>query len=53
VAFVAVTVTLEEPPLVMDVGLAETVTVGADVLTAMVIVTLAEAVPPVPVAVAV
>lgn len=52
-AFVAVTVTTEELPLVMDVGLATTVTVGADVLTVMVIVTDAVAVPPAPVAVAV
>ena len=53
VALVAVTVTTEELPLVMDWGLAAMVTVGADVLTVMVIVTLAEAVPPDPVAVAV
>ena len=55
VAFVAVTVTLEELPLAIDVGLALMVTVGApDVLPVpTVIVTLAEAVPPDPVAVAV
>ncbi len=53
VAFVAVTVKTEELPLVIDVGLALMVTVGADVLAAMVIVTDAEAVPPAPVAVAV
>ena len=55
VAFVAVTVTREELPLVIDVGLAVTVTVGGpDVLPVVtVIVTLAEAVPPDPVAVAV
>lgn len=55
VAFVAATVTAEELPLAIDVGLALTVTVGApDVLPApTVIVTDAEAVPPDPVAVAV
>ena len=55
VAFVAVTVTREELPLAIDVGLAVTVTVGGpDVLPVdTVIVTLAEAVPPDPVAVAV
>jgi hypothetical protein len=57
VALVADTVTEEELPLVIDVGLALTVTVGADepllppVVT--VIVADAEAVPPAPVAVAV
>jgi hypothetical protein len=55
VAFVAVTVKTEEFPLVIDVGLALIATVGAPdpppVVT--VIVTLAEAVPPAPVAVAV
>jgi hypothetical protein len=55
VAFVAITVKVEELPLVIDWGLALIVTVGTpdpppDVT---VIVTLAEAVPPDPVAVAV
>ena len=55
VAFVADTVTAEELPLAIDVGLALMVTVGApdplpDVPPVVtVIVTLAEAVPPVPV----
>jgi hypothetical protein len=55
VAFVAVTITTEEPPLAIDVGLAVTVTVAAPELLPvdMVIVTDAEAVPPAPVAVAV
>jgi len=59
VAFVAVTVKVVELPLVMVVGLALMVTVGVpDVLpveppVVTVIVTLAEAVPPDPVAVAV
>ena len=56
VAFVAVTVRTVELPLVIDVGLALIVTVGApDVppVVPTVICTLAEAVPPAPVAVAV
>jgi hypothetical protein len=58
VAFVAVTLTLDELPLAMVVGLAVTVTVGApvdpfDPPVVTVIITLAEAVPPAPVAVAV
>lgn len=58
VAFVADTVTAEEPPLAIVVGLAVIVSVGADVPpdeppAVTVIVTLAEAVPPAPVAVAV
>jgi len=59
VALVAETVRVVELPLAMVVGLALTVTVGApdplpEVLPVVtVIVTLAEAVPPVPVAVAV
>jgi hypothetical protein len=58
VAFVATTVTLDELPFAIVVGLAVTVTVGADVLpdvspVVTVIITLAEAVPPAPVAVAV
>jgi hypothetical protein len=55
VAFVAVTVTREELPLAIDVGLAVIVAVGApdEPPLVTVIVTLAEAVPPAPVAVAV
>jgi hypothetical protein len=55
VALVAVTVTEEELPLVIDVGLALIVTVGASDVPPVptVIVTLAELVPPDPVAVAV
>lgn len=57
VALVAVTVNTEDVPGVMDVGLALIATVGGDVLpvepVVMVIVTEDEAVPPVPVAVAV
>jgi hypothetical protein len=55
VAFVAVTVKTEELPLVIDLGLALIVTVGApdEPPVVTVIVTLAEVVPPDPVAVAV
>jgi hypothetical protein len=53
VAFVAITVKVVELPLVIDVGLALMVTVGAPVPVVTVIVTLAEVVPPAPVAVAV
>jgi len=55
VAFVAVTVTTEEPPLAIVVGLAVIVTVAAPELLPVptVIATLAEVVPPDPVAVAV
>ena len=55
VAFVAVTVKTEELPLVIDVGFAVIVTVAAPELLPVptVIVTLAEVVPPDPVAVAV
>lgn len=55
VAFVAVTVKTEELPDVIEVGLALIVTVGApDPLPVVtVIITLAEAGPPAPVAVAV
>lgn len=55
VAFWAVTLKTEELPEVIDVGLALIVTVGAPVVPPVVtvIVTLADAVPPLPVAVAV
>jgi hypothetical protein len=54
VALVACTVTVEELPEAIVVGLAVTVTVGAEpVPVVTVILTLAEAVPPDPVAVAV
>ena len=53
VAFAAVTVKTEALPLVIDLGLALMVTVGAPVAVVTVIVTDAEAVPPDPVAVAV
>jgi hypothetical protein len=54
VAFVAVTVKVEGFPDVMDVGFAMIVTVGAGLETAVTeTVTGAEALPPVPVAVAV
>jgi hypothetical protein len=54
VAFVAVTVKIDELPEVIVVGLAMMVTVGApDVPVVTVIVTAAVAVPPLPVAVAV
>ena len=53
-ALSAVTVKTEEFPLIIEVGLAVIVTVGAgDVLVVTVIVTDAEAVPPAPVASAV
>jgi hypothetical protein len=53
-ALSAVTVKTEEFPLIIEVGLAVIVTVGAgDVLVVTVIVTDAEAVPPAPVALAV
>jgi hypothetical protein len=51
VALVAVTVSVEELPALMDVGLAAMLTVGAGVVT--VTDAVAELVPPVPVAVAV
>jgi hypothetical protein len=51
VALVAVTVSVEELPEVMDVGLAVMLTVGAAVVT--VTVAVADFFPPVPVAVAV
>jgi hypothetical protein len=55
VAFVAITVKIVELPLVIDVGLALIVTVGAPDVPPVptVIVADAEAVPPAPVAVAV
>jgi hypothetical protein len=52
VAFVAVTVNVEEPPVVIDIGLARIFTVGA-VAAATVIVNVAVVVPPGPVAAAV
>jgi hypothetical protein len=52
VAFVAVTVNVEDCPAVMDVGLALTLTVGA-LGAVTVTVVFAEALPPDPVAVAV
>jgi hypothetical protein len=52
VAFVAVTVNVEDCPAVMDVGLAFTLTVGT-VGAVTVTVVFAEALPPDPVAVAV
>lgn len=53
VAFAACTVTTDEPPGLIEVGLAVMVTVGAELVLPTVMVTLAEAVPPEPVAVAV
>jgi len=52
VAFVAVTVSVDELPLVIDVGLAEMVTEGA-VTGVTVTIAVAEVFPPGPVAVAV
>jgi hypothetical protein len=51
VALVAMTVSVDEPPEVIDVGLPAMVTVGAGLVT--VTVALAEVFPPVPVAFAV
>jgi hypothetical protein len=54
VAFVAATVSVEEPPDEIDVGLAAIVTVGAGLVTALTVTVAVEvAVPPAPVAVAV
>jgi hypothetical protein len=54
VAFVAVTVSVDELPAVIDVGLAAMVTVGAGGADATTVTDVAEdAFPPVPVAVAV
>ena len=50
VAFVAATVSVEDPPEAIEDGFAEMLTVGAE---AMVTVAIAVALPPVPVAVAV
>jgi hypothetical protein len=52
VAFVAVTVSVDELPAVIDVGFADIVTVGAEV-EVTVTVAVAEATPPAPVAVTV
>ncbi len=52
VAFVAVTVKVDEPPEVIDAGLAVMLTVGV-VLDATVIAAVADVLPPDPVAVAV
>jgi hypothetical protein len=52
-AFVATTVSVEEPPALIDVGLAEIVTVGPLVVVVTVTVAVAVTVPPEPVAVAV
>jgi hypothetical protein len=52
VAFVAVTVKMDESPDVIDVGLAEMLTVGA-AGTTVTVAALVEVFPPVPVAVAV
>jgi hypothetical protein len=53
VAFVAVTVRVEEPPSAMLLGVANTVTLGPPVLAVTVTVAVAVVVPPTPVAVAV
>ena len=53
VALVAVTVSVEELPCAMVLGLATIVTVGAAALAATVTLTVAVAAPPAPVAVAV
>jgi hypothetical protein len=54
VAFVAVTVNVEEPPAVIEAGEAEIVTVGAGFeVEVTVTVALAEEIPPAPVAAAV
>jgi hypothetical protein len=52
VAYIAVTVNVDEFPAVMEVGLAEMLTVGAGLLVTVTVV-LAVAVPPDPLAVAV
>jgi hypothetical protein len=54
VALVAATVNVEEPPEVIDVGLAAIVIVGAGLVTALTVTVAVEVtVPPAPVAVAV
>ena len=53
-AFVAVTLRVEEPPEVIDVGLAAIVTVGAGLVDALTVTVAVEVtVPPAPIAVAV
>jgi hypothetical protein len=53
VAFAAATVSVDEPPAVIEAGFAEIVTVGADAVTVTVAVAVAGDVPAAPLAVAV